>query len=39
MIKNNKILYYKMSYYPPYKISSNNVKVEFDLTNLRQKRI
>ena len=24
---------YKMSYYPPYKSSSNNVKVELDLTN------
>ena len=33
MIKNYKILYYKMSYYPPYKHSSNNVKVELDLIN------
>ena len=33
MIKNYKILYYKMSYYPPYKSSSNNVKVELDLSN------
>ena len=24
---------YKMSYYPPYKSSSNNVKVELDLSN------
>ena len=24
---------YKMSYYPPYKSSSNNIKVELDLTN------
>ena len=31
MIKNYKIVYYKMSYYPPYKSSSNNVKVELDL--------
>ena len=30
MIKNYKILYYKMSYYPPYKRSSNNIKVELD---------
>ena len=29
MIKNYKMLYYKMSYYPPYKSSSNNIKVEF----------
>ena len=33
MIKNYKILHYKMSYYPPYKSSSNNIKVELDLTN------
>ena len=33
MIKNYKGVYYKMSYYPPYKGSSNNVKVELDLTN------
>ena len=37
MIKNYKILYYKMSYYPPYKSSSNNVKVELDLTNYATK--
>ena len=28
---------YKMSYYPPYKSSSNNVKVELDLTNYSTK--
>ena len=34
MIKNYKKLYYKMSaYYPPYKSSSNNIKVELDLAN------
>ena len=33
MIKNYKILYYKVSYYPPYKSSSNNIKVELDLSN------
>ena len=33
MIKNYKRVFYKMSYYPPYKSSSNNVKVELDLTN------
>ena len=27
------LLYYKMSYYPPYKSSSNNIKVELDLSN------
>ena len=37
MIKNYKKLYYKMSYYPPYKSSSNNVKVELDLTNYATK--
>ena len=30
MTKNYKILYYKMSYYSPYKSSSSNVKVELD---------
>ena len=30
MIKNYKRVYYKMSYYPPYKRSSNNVEVELD---------
>ena len=33
MIKNYKRVYYKMSYYSLYKSSSNNVKVELDLTN------
>ena len=37
MIENYKRLYYKMSYYPPYKSSSNNVKVELDLTNYATK--
>ena len=37
MIKNYKGVYYKMSYYPPYKSSSNNVKVELDLTNYATK--
>ena len=34
MIKNCERVYYKMStYYPPYKSSSSNVKVELDLSN------
>ena len=37
MIKNYKRVYYKMSYYPPYKRSSNNVEVELDLTNYATK--
>ena len=38
MIENYKIKYYKMStYYPPYKSSSNNIKVDFDLTNYATK--
>ena len=37
MIKNYEILYYKMSYYPPYKSSSNNIKVELDLSNYATK--
>ena len=37
MIKNYKRVYYKMSYYPPYKSSSNNVKVELDLSNYATK--
>ena len=38
MIKNHKKLNYKMSaYYPPYRSSSNNVKVELDLTNYATK--
>ena len=30
MIENYKRVYYKMSYYPPYKSSSNNIKVAFN---------
>ena len=37
MIKNYKRVYYKISYYSPYKSSSNNVKVELDLTNYATK--
>ena len=38
MIKNYKRLSYKMStYYPPYKNSSNNIKVELDLSNYATK--
>ena len=38
MIENYKRLYYKMStYYPPYKSSSSNIKVELDLTNYATK--
>ena len=38
MIKNYKRLYYKMStYYPPYKRSSNNIKVELDLSTYATK--
>ena len=37
MTQNYKRVYYKMSYYPPYKSSSNNVKVELDLTNYARK--
>ena len=38
MIKNYKKLNYKMSaYYPPYRSSSNNVKVKLDLTNYATK--
>ena len=38
MMKNYKKLNYKMSvYYPPYRSSSNNVKVELDLTNYATK--
>ena len=34
MIKNYKRVYYKMNtYYPTYKSSSNNIKVELDLIN------
>ena len=38
MVENYKRLYYKMStYYPRYKSSSNNIKVELDLTNYATK--
>ena len=37
MIENYKRVYYKMSYYPPYKSSSSNIKVELDLTNYASK--
>ena len=38
MIETYKRVYYKMStYYPPYKSSSSNVKVELDLTNYATK--
>ena len=37
MIKNYKRVYYKMSYYPPYKSSSKNGKVELNLTNYATK--
>ena len=38
MVENYRRLYYKMStYYPPYKSSSNNIKVELDLTNYETK--
>ena len=37
MIKNYKKLNYKMSYYPPYNNSSNNIKVELDLSNYATK--
>ena len=37
MTENYKRVYYKMSYYPPYKSSSNNIKVELDLTNYATK--
>ena len=37
MIKNYKRVYYKMStYYPPYKSSSQNIKVEFWLIMLQK---
>ena len=38
MIKNYKRVYYKMStYYPPYKSSSQNIKVQLDLANYATK--
>ena len=37
MIENYKRVYYKMSYYPPYKSSCSNIKVELDLINYATK--
>ena len=37
MIENYKRVYYKMSYSPPHKISSNIIKVKLDLTNYATK--
>ena len=37
MTENYKRVYYKMSNYPPYKSSSNNIKAELDLTNYATK--
>ena len=37
MIENYKRVYYKMSYYPLYKSSSNNITVKLDLTNYATK--
>ena len=37
MTDNYKGVYYKMSYYPPYKSFSSNVKVKLDLTNYATK--
>ena len=37
MTENYKRVYYKMSYYPPHKSSSSNVKVKLDLTNYATK--
>ena len=37
MTENYKRVYYQMSYYPPYKSSSNNIKVELDLSNYETK--
>ena len=37
MMENYKRVYYKMSYYPPYKRSSNNIKVGLDLSNYATK--
>ena len=37
MTENFKRVYYKMSYYPPYKSFSNNIKVELDLTSYATK--
>ena len=37
MTENYKRVYYKVSYYPPYKSYSNNIKVKLDLTNYATK--
>ena len=37
MTENYKRVYYQMSYYPPYKSSSNNIKVELGLSNYATK--
>ena len=37
MIENYKSVYYKMSYDPSYKSSSNNIKVKLDLPNYATK--
>ena len=37
MIEYYKRVYYNRSYYPPYKSSSNNIKVELDITNYTTK--
>ena len=37
MTENYKRVYHKMSYYPPYKNSRNNIIVELDLTNYATK--
>ena len=37
MIGNYKRVHYKMSYYPPYKSSSNNIKVQLDTSNYATK--
>ena len=37
MTENYKRVYYKMSYYPPYRSSSNNIKVKLDLINYATK--
>ena len=37
MTENYKRVYYKMSYNPPYKSSSDNIKVELDLSNYATK--
>ena len=37
MTENYKRVYYKMNFYPPYKSSSDNIKVELDLSNYATK--